>query len=82
LAVLGIFHHFLASQMQPANFLFGSFLFFSGKREMNSPRPEGAFHPAIFHPDDFPFGRFFLRVADAQTGRPYSNHLPYGETGF
>jgi hypothetical protein len=41
LAVLGKMIRFLASQMQPANFLFGSFLFFSGKREMNSPRPEG-----------------------------------------
>jgi hypothetical protein len=29
LPVLGISHHFLASEMQPANFLFGSFLFFS-----------------------------------------------------
>jgi hypothetical protein len=29
----------------------------------------------IFHPDDFPSGRFSIRMADAQTGRPYSNHF-------
>jgi hypothetical protein len=38
----------------------------------------------LFHPDDFPIrtifpsGRFSIRVADAQTGRPYSNHFPKG----
>jgi hypothetical protein len=41
LPVLGIFHHFLASEMQPAAFLFGSFLFRPSEREMNIT-PQGA----------------------------------------
>jgi hypothetical protein len=39
----------------------------------------GVRHPhgstlTFFHPDIFPSGRFSIRLADAQTGRPYSNH--------
>jgi hypothetical protein len=40
------------------------------------PIPEG-FPESVFHPDDFPSGRFSIRLADAQTGRPYSNHFHY-----
>jgi hypothetical protein len=44
LAVLGIFRHFLASEMQPAAFLFGSFLFRPCEREMNM---SNAARPAV-----------------------------------
>jgi len=33
------------------------------------------------HATDFPSGRFSIRVADAQTGRPYSNHFHYNWMG-
>jgi hypothetical protein len=41
----------------------------------------GVRHPHGSNPgggpvNDFPSGRFSIRMADAQTGRPYSNHFP------
>jgi hypothetical protein len=41
LPVLGIFRHFLASEMQPVAFLFGSFLFRPCEREMNKSNAGG-----------------------------------------